>query len=129
MAMLACGLYHFRHVALLPLFRRERDHRIPCLCVAGPCGLWGSVESLGTCFLTRIVGSLDCRLCQSFQALCCRKTSTDRLPGDLVFLRSGDCELHPVKTRRAEFGAPGFTADYASRILEGTGHDGVLNRA
>ncbi len=34
-----------------------------------------------------------------------------------------------ARTHRAEFRATGFTVDYASRILESTGHDGVLSRA
>ena len=47
--------------------------------------------------------SLDCRLCKPFQAECRRKTGFDRLPGDLVFLRSGNREICPAKTRWAEF--------------------------
>ena len=98
-----CRRYYCRHAPLLPLFRRKCDHRIPYLHIAGPDGLWGSVESTGTCLATRIVVSLDRRVCQSFQTVCSRKTGTSRLPGDLVFLRSRNCEIHPAKTPRAEF--------------------------
>ena len=62
--------------------------------------------------------SLGCCLRKPFQAECRRKTGFDRLPGDLVFLRSGNREIRPAKTRWAEFrSSTQMILPYAATVL------------
>ena len=115
------GRYYYRNAPLLPLFRRECDHRIPCLYVAGARGVWGTGEPIGTSLFVGIFVSLDCRLCKPFQAESRRKTGFDRLPDDLVFLRTGNREIRPTKGRETEFRSTKPVADRTSPRREGTG--------
>ncbi len=121
------GPYDFRHASLLPLFRCRSDHWVPCVHVAGRGGVWGSVQSIGTRGLIGIVVPFTCRLCQSFQTVCRRKTCVARVPGDLVFLRSSDREIHPDKSRQTEFCVPRFGRVYLARTPEVADHNDVLS--
>ena len=97
------GGLRFIHVAVRFVFRNWRGHRVSRLYVA-ICGVRSSGESLGAGFIVGVALSAHRCISKSFPPPCRGACGPDRLPPDVVLLRSGNRELREGAVAQADAG-------------------------